>query len=88
MGAFRQGELFSALDKVAFTLQVGEVSPVIQSPKGFHILRLLDRKDPKTMTDEQRSEEIDEIIYNQKVETTFQQWIKQLREKSYVVINL
>ena len=88
MGAFRQGELFSALDKVAFTLKVGEVSPVIQSPKGFHILRLLDRKDPKTMTDEQRSEEIDDIIYNQKVETTFQQWIKQLREKSYVVINL
>jgi len=88
MGAFRQGELFSDLDKVAFTLAVGEVSPVIQSPKGFHILRLLDRKDPKTMTDEQRSEEIDDIIFNQKVESRFQQWIKNLRERSYVVINL
>lgn len=88
MGTFRQGELFSALDKVAFTLEVGEVSSVIQSPKGFHIVRLLDRKDPKTMTDEQRSEEIDDIIFNQKVESRFQQWIKNLREKSYVVINL
>ena len=88
MGVFRQGELFPELDRVAFTLEVGEVSSVIQSPKGFHIVKLLGRKDPKMMTDEQRAEEIDDIIYNQKVETRYQQWIKNLREKSYVVINL
>ena len=87
MGVFRQGELFPALDKVAFTLEVGEVSEVIQSPKGFHILRLLDRKDRKKMTEEERSEEIDVIIYNQKVENAFKEWLKELREKSYVAIN-
>jgi peptidyl-prolyl cis-trans isomerase SurA len=67
---------------------VGEVSGVIQSPRGFHILRLLDKKDRKKMTKEERSEEIDDIIYNQKVEEKFQKWIKELREKSYVQVNL
>ena len=88
MGIFRQGELFPALDEAAFSLEVGEVSGIIKTPRGFHILRLLDKKDRKKMTEEERSEEIDDIIYNQKVEEKFQKWIKELREKSYVQINL
>ena len=88
MGVFRQGELFPALDKAAFSLEVGEVSNVVQSPKGLHILKLLDRKDRNKMTEEERSEEIDDIIYDQKVENAIKQWLKKLREKSYIVINL
>jgi peptidyl-prolyl cis-trans isomerase SurA len=88
MGVFLQGELFPALDEAAFSLKVGEVSGVIQSPRGFHILRLLDKKDKKKMTEEERSEEIDDIIYNRKVEEKFEKWIKELREKSYVLVNL
>jgi peptidyl-prolyl cis-trans isomerase SurA len=88
MGVFRQGELFSALDEAAFTLMMGEVSPVIQTPKGFHIIRVLDKKDRRKMTEEEKREEIDTILYNQKVEEALKQWIKKLKKKSYVVINL
>ena len=88
MGVFRQGELFSALDKAAFTLIVGEVSPVIQTPKGFHIIRVLDKKDRKQMTEEEKRDEIDALLYNQKVESGIKKWIKELKKKSYVVINL
>lgn len=87
MGIFRQGELFAALDEAAFTLMVGEVSPVIQTPRGFHIIRVLDKKDRQKMTEEEQREEIDALIYNQKVEDAFKQWIKELKKKSYVVIN-
>ena len=88
LGLFRQGELFPALDQAAFSLEVGQVSTVIQSPKGFHILKLLERRDRKKMTEEERSEEIDDIIYNQKVENAFKEWLKDLRKKSYIMINL
>jgi peptidyl-prolyl cis-trans isomerase SurA len=88
MGVFLKGELFPALDEAAFSLEVGEVSQVIQSPRGFHIIKLLDKKDRKKMTEEERAEEIDDIIYNKKVEDKFQKWMKELREKAYVQINL
>jgi len=88
MGVFRQGELFAALDEAAFSLMVGEVSPVIQTPKGFHIIRVLDKKDRQKMTEEEQRDEIDALLYNQKVESAFKQWIKELKKKSYVVINL
>jgi parvulin-like peptidyl-prolyl isomerase len=67
---------------------VGEVSPVIQTPKGFHIIRVLDKKDRQKMTEEEQRDEIDALLYNQKVEDAFKQWIKALKKKSYVVINL
>ena len=88
MGVFLKGELFPALDEVAFSLEVGEVSEVVQSPRGVHILKLLEKKDRQKMTEEERSEEIDDIIYNKKVEDKFQKWMKELREKSYVQVNL
>ena len=88
MGVFRQGELFSALDDAAFTLMVGEVSSVIQTPKGFHIIRVLDKVDRRQMTDEEKRDEIDALLYNQKVEDAIKKWIKELKKKSYLVINL
>ena len=38
MGLVAPGELPSTLDRVAFRLEVGHVSPVTQSSEGFHIL--------------------------------------------------
>ncbi len=88
IGVFVQGDLFPALDEIVFTLPVGGISPVIQGPKGFHIVKVLGKKERQNMTEEERREEISNIIYNQKVESAFKQWIKELRNKSYVAINL
>jgi len=36
--------LIPELEEVAFKLEEGQISEVIRSPHGFHILRLLERK--------------------------------------------
>lgn len=88
MGVFRQGELYATLDEAAFSLAVGEVSSVIRTPTGFHILRVLTRKDRRLMTEEERREEIDDLLYNRKIEDAFKQWLKELKKRSYVAITL
>jgi type IV secretory pathway VirB4 component len=40
------------------------------------------------MTEEEIRDEIDALLYNQKVEDAIKKWIKELKKKSYVVINL
>ncbi len=52
VGFFGRGQLLPALEELAFRLEIGEVSPVVQSPIGFHILRVTERRvvpirDPK-----------------------------------------
>lgn len=39
LGEYRRGQLFAALDTALFALAEGELSPVVESPLGFHILR-------------------------------------------------
>ncbi|MBP7126457.1 peptidylprolyl isomerase [Myxococcota bacterium] len=44
VGWFIRGKLQLSLENVAFAMDVGEVSPVVQSAVGFHVLKLLDRR--------------------------------------------
>ena len=44
LGFFKRGELAEEFELVAFSMEVGEVSPVFVSPFGFHLVRLTERK--------------------------------------------
>ncbi len=88
MGAFRQGELLPGLNKFVFSLEVGEVSSVIQTSRGFHIVKVLDKRERQKMTKEEKWNEIENFLYNQKFEDEFKQWIKKIRKRSYIKISL
>ena len=88
IGFFKQGELLPAVDKVAFNLYVGEASAAIQTPAGFHIIKVLDKREKQKMTEEERKKEIENILYNQEIEDKFKQWLKELRQKAFIEINL
>lgn len=45
LGAFRRGRMYPAFERAAFGLRTGEVSDLVRTPVGFHIIRV-DRKAP------------------------------------------
>jgi parvulin-like peptidyl-prolyl isomerase len=44
LGFFKRGELAEEFELVAFSMDVGELSPVFVSPFGFHLVKLTERK--------------------------------------------
>lgn len=57
LGVFARGENDPALDEAAFSLAEGELSPLIRSEHGFHVLRVEEKLEPATPTfDELRFE--------------------------------
>jgi parvulin-like peptidyl-prolyl isomerase len=46
LGFFKRGELPEEFELVAFSMQVGELSPVFPSTYGYHIAKITDRRDP------------------------------------------
>jgi parvulin-like peptidyl-prolyl isomerase len=44
LGFFKRGELAEEFEVVAFSLNVGEISPVFATPFGYHLIQLSDRK--------------------------------------------
>ncbi len=44
IGFVGRGELFPEFEAVAFSLKIGEVSPIVKTEKGYHIIQLIERR--------------------------------------------
>ncbi len=44
LGMFTRGDMYSEFESVAFSLKEGEISPVFETPAGFHIVQLVERQ--------------------------------------------
>lgn len=45
VGWFARGRMYPAFERAAFALQPGQVSDVVQTPVGFHIIQVTDRRE-------------------------------------------
>jgi len=88
LGYFKKGELLPALEKEAMRLQVGEVSGLIRTELGFHILKLLDRKGGEPPPFEEVKEKVQADYYGMEWEKALQQFLSKLKEKSVIEIKL
>jgi peptidyl-prolyl cis-trans isomerase SurA len=88
MGYFKRGELLPALEKEALRLQVGEVSGVIRTEFGFHIVKLLDRKGGEPPPFEEIKEKVQADYYAREMEKAYLQFLSKLKEKSVIEIKL
>jgi parvulin-like peptidyl-prolyl isomerase len=88
LGYFKKGELLPALEREASKLQIGEVSGLIRTELGFHILKLLDRKGGEAPPFEEIKEKVEADYYEKEIEKALQQFLSKLKEKSIIEIKL
>ena len=88
MGYFKRGELLPALEREAIRLQVGEVSGVIRTEFGFHIVKLLDRKGAEPPPFEEVKGKVQADCYASELEKAYLQFLSKLKEKSIIEIKL
>ncbi|HIJ88168.1 MAG TPA: peptidylprolyl isomerase [Desulfuromonadales bacterium] len=86
LGSFKKGDMQPDLEKAILSLKPGEVSDLISTPIGFHIIKLESRTSGTVKPFESVKGDIEEIIYRKKSEERFSQWAKELRGKATVEI--
>jgi peptidyl-prolyl cis-trans isomerase SurA len=88
IGYFKRGELLPVLEREGLRLQVGEVSGVVRTEFGFHIVKLLDRKGGEPPPFEEIKEKVQTDYYEREMEKAFQQFLSKLKERSVIEIRL
>ena len=62
LGWFKPGEMVPAFESAAFALEAGQVSEIVQSPFGLHLIKVEERKDEITKYLDEAREEITLIL--------------------------
>ena len=69
------------------SLSINDISDPINTPLGWHILKVTDRRD-NDLTDESFKYSARIQLINQKTELIYKDWIKQLRDQSFIDIRM
>ena len=72
------------LDETIFKLQVNEISPIVQSPYGFHIFKVLEIKTEKIKNFVESKEEVMADVRAKKEEDAFISWLEALKMKAII----
>jgi parvulin-like peptidyl-prolyl isomerase len=87
LGFFPRGEMVQEFEDVVFSMQEGEVSDIVQTQFGFHIIKL-HKKIPEGMYPmEEVSKPLKERLFAQKREKAMETFLDLLREKADIQNN-
>ena len=81
MGYFEKGELPEEMEKVVFSLRINEISPVVESPYGYHIFKIKRRRRKRLLFLSKVKPQIENKLLSEKLRTTYQDFLETLNTK-------
>ena len=88
LGWFGRGALPSAVEEIVFNMEPGEVRGPIRAERGFHVLKLMDKKDEQVRPLAEVKEQLRTALFQQEMEKQTRSWIAELRKKAHIDVRL
>jgi peptidyl-prolyl cis-trans isomerase C len=89
MGYIKSGEsgMGKKFDQIAFSLKVGEISELVETPFGYQIITITDRKPGRTIPFEEVQNKIRQELINEERKILFDEYLKSLMKEAKITIN-
>ncbi|HUT30985.1 MAG TPA: peptidylprolyl isomerase [Sedimentisphaerales bacterium] len=85
LGFFGRGEMVPAFEKAAFELKEGQVSDIVETQFGYHIIRVTGHREPEVIGFDQAKDNIINRLTQQKQRELVEQYIESLKAKASIV---
>ncbi|MBI1284555.1 MAG: molecular chaperone SurA [Thiobacillus sp.] len=83
LGWINPGDTVPEFERAMDALKDGEMSGPVQSPFGWHLIQVLERRN-QDVTQERKRLTARQAIRERKAEEAFQDWVRQIRDSAYV----
>lgn len=87
LGQFKTGEFLAEFERAVIGLPVGDVSGIVKTRYGYHILKLLEKNLVSDPALERQKESIRQVLYQNAFKKQFSFWLDQKRREAFVRIN-
>jgi peptidyl-prolyl cis-trans isomerase C len=88
LGFFGKGQMVPEFEQAAFALKPGELSKVVETQFGYHIIKVTERKDAEPPKLEELKEKIAAFLKGQKTQKSVFDFVTKLRKESKVEVLL
>jgi peptidyl-prolyl cis-trans isomerase C len=83
---FQKGQMVGPFENAAFSMKPGEVSDIVETEFGYHIIKLTDKKEPGTMTFDEIKPRIEQHLKSEKMSQEYPKYIEALKSKAKIEI--
>jgi peptidyl-prolyl cis-trans isomerase SurA len=81
------GDTVPDFERAFSELKIGEVSPPVKTPFGYHLIQVLERRSAD-MSPDRRRLQARQVLRERKADEAYQEWLRQLRDQVYVELRL
>lgn len=86
LGFFPKGEMVPAFEEAAFKLKAGELSGIVETPYGFHVIKAIERKAGRTVPLAEVKDDVGGFLKERKAADVARTYVEQLRKKAKVQV--
>ncbi|MBA3297726.1 MAG: peptidyl-prolyl cis-trans isomerase [Acidobacteria bacterium] len=86
LGFFPRGQMVPAFDQAAYALKPGQVSDIVETQFGYHIIKVTERRDATTVPLAEVTDRVREFLTGQRKQERAEAFIKVLKSKSKIEI--
>ncbi len=83
LGWLYQGDTVPDFEKAMDALKLNQTSEPVQSPFGFHLIQVLERRTEDATAERQRLA-ARQVLRERKSDEAYQDWVRQMRDRAYV----
>jgi len=87
LGFFHRYQMIQEFSEKAFNLKIGEVSQVVKTNLGYHIIKMIEKRETPRDTLQTLIQEQEEKLKKEAFEQEIEALLKELKAKAYLVVN-
>lgn len=84
LGYFGRGQMVKSFEEEAFALKPGEVSGIVETKFGYHLIKVIDKRPETTLPFEDVKERLEQYLKQQKVQNAVKSYVEKLKEEAEV----